>query len=130
MIKEQLLKEYQESVERGEPLSGSYLIERADELAHNKAAEQVANRIPSEMLNSKLYTPTWPQTLSFVAQLKTERNNALSDVDEYDILLRQLSDILERTANALKGEPGDLSKHSWHDLPEVAQKLVEKNLLK
>ena len=34
-----------------------------------------------------------------------------------------LADILTRTANALKGQPAELSSHSWHDLPEVAQQL-------
>ena len=35
-----------------------------------------------------------------------------------------LSGILTRTANVLKGDPKPLHLHSWHDLPEVAQKLV------
>ncbi len=35
-----------------------------------------------------------------------------------------LSDILTRTANALKGEPPELSSHSWHDLPERALSAV------
>lgn len=35
----------------------------------------------------------------------------------------KLADILTRTANALKGQPTELTQHSWHDLPEVAQKL-------
>lgn len=34
-----------------------------------------------------------------------------------------LADILTRTANALKGQPAELSAHSWHDLPELAQRL-------
>ena len=35
----------------------------------------------------------------------------------------KLADILTRTANALKGQPAELAQHSWHDLPEVAQRL-------
>lgn len=37
-----------------------------------------------------------------------------------DALRIKLSDLLTRTANVLKGEPGPLSRHSWHDLPESA----------
>lgn len=37
-----------------------------------------------------------------------------------DQLRSKLSDLLTRTANVLKGEPGPLSSHSWHDLPESA----------
>lgn len=40
--------------------------------------------------------------------------------DEYDAILSKSSDLLRRTANALKGEPEPLSSHSHHDLPEVA----------
>ena len=36
-----------------------------------------------------------------------------------------LSNLLERTANALKGEATELSMHSFHDLPEVAMALRE-----
>jgi hypothetical protein len=34
-----------------------------------------------------------------------------------------LGSILEDTANALKGEPEELCKHSWHDLAVKANKL-------
>jgi hypothetical protein len=33
-----------------------------------------------------------------------------------------MADLLTRTANALKGEPGPLMMHDWSDLPEVAAK--------
>ena len=39
-------------------------------------------------------------------------------------LCDKLADILTRTANVLKGEPKPLHRHSWHDLPNVAQRLV------
>ena len=39
-------------------------------------------------------------------------------------LCDKLADILTRTANVLKGEPKPLHLHSWHDLPEVARRLV------
>ena len=40
-----------------------------------------------------------------------------------DALREKMSDILRRTAAALKGEPDDLALHSWHDLTEVAMTL-------
>ena len=39
-------------------------------------------------------------------------------------LIEKLSDILTRTANALKGNPAPLHSHSWHDLPEVAEAMA------
>lgn len=39
-------------------------------------------------------------------------------------LCDKLADILTRTANVLKGEPKPLHRHGWHDLPDVAQRLV------
>ena len=48
-----------------------------------------------------------------IAELEAE----LSDTDR---LCDKMSDILTRTANALKGEPDELTMHSWHDLPEIA----------
>jgi hypothetical protein len=38
-----------------------------------------------------------------------------------------MQDLLVRTANALKGEPHELIRHSWQDLPEVARRLMERN---
>lgn len=42
------------------------------------------------------------------------------ELEEDDQLRSKLADILTRTANVLKGEPGPLHSHSWHDLPESA----------
>lgn len=36
--------------------------------------------------------------------------------------LDRMADLLTRTANVLKGEPGPLMMHDWSDLPEVAAK--------
>ena len=33
-----------------------------------------------------------------------------------------MASILDAVAIALKGPPGDLKAHSWHDLPELARK--------
>ena len=42
------------------------------------------------------------------------------EMQDDDKLRNKLSDLLTRTANVLKGPPGPLSLHSWHDLPESA----------
>ena len=49
----------------------------------------------------------------------------MSDHDETvcDQVNGMMSDLLHRTANALKGDPGPHTLHSWHDLPEVAADL-------
>lgn len=47
-----------------------------------------------------------------------------SDPDDADDWLRhRMASILERTANALNGPPPPLTWWSWHDLPELAEKL-------
>jgi hypothetical protein len=48
----------------------------------------------------------------------------IESAEEDRALCDKLSGILTRTANVLKGKPKPLHRHSWHDLPEVAQKLV------
>ena len=46
------------------------------------------------------------------------------EAQESHDLREKLSDILTRTANALKGKPAPLHSHSWHDLPEVAEAMA------
>ena len=48
----------------------------------------------------------------------------IESAEEERALCDKLAGILARTANVLKGEPKPLHRHSWHDLPEVAQRLV------
>jgi hypothetical protein len=48
---------------------------------------------------------------------------ALQEIEELIEQRDQLHELLRRTANALKGQPAELSRHSWHDLPELAQQL-------
>ena len=48
----------------------------------------------------------------------------LESAEEERALCDKLAGILTRTANVLKGEPKPLHRHSWHDLPEVAQRLI------
>ena len=51
-----------------------------------------------------------------VAELRNE-------LHESDLLRERMDRLLTRTACALKGDPAELSMHSWHDLPEVAERL-------
>jgi len=60
-----------------------------------------------------------------VAELERELANARIEAEEDDMTRGRMRDILVATANALKGEPGELRSHSWHDLAEVAKKLRE-----
>ncbi len=48
----------------------------------------------------------------------------IESAEEDRALCDKLAGILTRTANVLKGEPKPLHRHSWHDLPEVARRLV------
>ena len=48
----------------------------------------------------------------------------IESAEEDRALCDKLAGILARTANVLKGEPKPLHRHSWHDLPEVAQRLI------
>ena len=44
--------------------------------------------------------------------------------DESAALRGRMADLLRRTANAIKGEPGPLMSHDWSDLPDVAARVV------
>ena len=45
--------------------------------------------------------------------------------EEQEATATLMRTILTKTANVLKGKPAELSIHSWHDLPEIAQRLIE-----
>ena len=50
-----------------------------------------------------------------------------AEVAEYDALTVRLSNVLTRTADALKCSAPDLvwhPRHDWSDLPQVAQRLM------
>ena len=48
----------------------------------------------------------------------------IESAEEDRALCDHLADILTRVAHALKGAPRPRSRHSWHDLPDVAQRIV------
>lgn len=45
------------------------------------------------------------------------------EVEDESRTRETMAKILTNTANALKGKPKPLHSHSWHDLPEIAEKL-------
>jgi hypothetical protein len=75
---------------------------------------------------ASIETPPDPMLVNL--QLALDENDKLkAELQESDQLRDQLSFILEHTANALKGPPEPLSRHSWHDLAGVAAALVAEN---
>ena len=36
-----------------------------------------------------------------------------------DDVIAKMASLLTRSVNAIRGEPGPLQRHSWHDLPEL-----------
>ncbi len=72
----------------------------------------------------------WPVGTNLLTadQARAMLEHVLADLqierDDDDTLREMMADILRRTTTALKGEPGPLEGHSWHDLPEVAALLT------
>lgn len=60
-------------------------------------------------------------------ELQSEMSQALTaDMVEAEALHSKMVDILNRTAVALKGPEPELTRWSWHDLPEEVEKLKAK----
>lgn len=57
--------------------------------------------------------------------LRAEVERLRADLMESDEIREKLGHLLTRTAAALKGEPPEGVWHSWHDLPERAERLKE-----
>jgi hypothetical protein len=55
--------------------------------------------------------------------LRTQLAEAKQDLAEEQATRERLAKLLKRTASVLKGEPDELTLHSWHDLPEIAESL-------
>lgn len=70
--------------------------------------------------------PYWSASYGDVCGAVDREIALRTEAAEYAALCDRLSDILTRTANALKGKPGELVRHSWHDLPEVAKSLWQR----
>lgn len=58
-------------------------------------------------------------------RLLAEVERLRADLMESDEIREKLRHLLTRTAAALKGEPPEGVWHSWHDLPERAERLKE-----
>lgn len=80
------------------------------------SAQDEIDSLKSEVEEMKLIIATDTGTESAVAELRNE-------LHESDLLRERMDRLLTRTACALKGDPAELSMHSWHDLPEVAERL-------
>lgn len=61
------------------------------------------------------------------AECEKEIAELHSELKSADDLRERMSKILTDTANALKGEPDELTLHSWHDLAEKAMELKASN---
>src|SRR5690606_21395758 len=60
-----------------------------------------------------------------VEELRVLAKKVTADLMESDEIREKLGHLLTRTAAALKGEPPAGVWHSWHDLPERAERLKE-----
>lgn len=60
-----------------------------------------------------------------VQELEKTIKELREDLEEYDNLNKKMADLLTNTANALHGKPLENGLHSWHDLPELAEKLLK-----
>jgi len=76
------------------------------------------------MTDQKQYTERDAMGLEAAQQPNTvsELQKMLADQDD---AVAMMQTVLHQTANALKGDPGELRLHSWHDLPKVAADLTK-----
>ena len=80
---------------------------------------------PQERLRAavlKLRTSSMPlgDLIPLLHKSADRLDEADKDAREEDEVRTKLAGLLTGTANALKGPPGPLRAHSWHDLPDVA----------
>jgi hypothetical protein len=73
-----------------------------------------------QSLASQIRTDWMPANIKLAA----ERQALQLDLRESDALRDRLAAILTATANALKGQPKPMQAHSWHDLSEVATRII------
>ena len=80
------------------------------------SAQDEIDSLKSEVEEMKLIIATDTGTESAVAAMQDE-------LHESDQLRERMDILLTRTACALKGQPDELTMHSWHDLPEAAENI-------
>ena len=61
------------------------------------------------------------------AALEQERNDLRLEVEECTALNDKLAGLLRDVAFKLKGSPGSMGRHSFHDLPELVAALKREN---
>lgn len=82
-------------------------------------------------VNGRLHGPRGREAVAsvYAREIDALCNSAWQPA-ELAALQNRMSDLLTRTANALKGDPAQIGEHggewSWHDLPEVAAALAGK----
>lgn len=59
----------------------------------------------------------------WLTMLWAEYRETKAELDYSDKVIQKMSNLLHGVANAAKGDPGELKTWSWHDLPEVVEKL-------
>lgn len=57
-------------------------------------------------------------------RLEQDIDSRRADGHEQDMLIGRMSTLLSGVANALKGEPDELTLHDWSDLPRLARELA------
>jgi hypothetical protein len=61
---------------------------------------------------------------ALIAKLQAQRDEAMRDLGEVHALNERLAMLLTGVANALRGDPKPGTGHSWHDLPELAARVM------
>jgi hypothetical protein len=61
-----------------------------------------------------------PNVRAELEHIANEVQAMRQEADDEDTLRTRMAQLLTDTANALKGAPAELHRHSWHDLPEIA----------
>lgn len=100
--------------------------------AHLRRQANEAIRISQKMdyRGDRTHLPVQVGALDLLALLDRVRAaeaavlELITENSEYDHISGKMADILRRTAVALKGPPSELSHHSWHDLPETAERMA------
>lgn len=68
--------------------------------------------------------PLYAAPSARVAELEARISDLELEAQLETCIREKLSEILTRTANVLKGEPDELTVHSWHDLAEIAGRRI------
>lgn len=99
--------------------SGTWVAED-DDMPRWTAVAATLTEVMQMHHDAKLVFPLMEKVSALEAELAAAR----AELAEDEALRNRMSDLLTRTANALKGEPGPLTLHDWSDLPERAGLIV------